>query len=126
MDKSTRESLQKHGYKIGDAADFLGLSTEEAAFVEMKASLAQFLSEKRKSNRLTQIEFAKMIRSSQSRVAKMEKGEPSVTIDLILRSLIALGTEPKEIARKIGEAGPRKPMRLIPKARGNRKIVNSL
>jgi plasmid maintenance system antidote protein VapI len=126
MNKFARDSLKNHGYKIGDASEFLNLTDEESAFVEMKVSLAQFLLEKRKDNHLTQIEFAKLIRSSQSRVAKMEKGEPSVTIDLILRSLIALGTGPKEIARKIEEVKPRKPMRVKSVIKGKRKVTASL
>jgi transcriptional regulator with XRE-family HTH domain len=98
MNKLKRENLEKSGWKVGTATEFLGLSPEEESYVELKLSLSQYLQEKRKTKHLTQIQMAKLISSSQSRVAKMEKAESSVSIDLILRSLFALGTETSEIA----------------------------
>ena len=97
MNKSKRVSLGKNGWKVGTAREFLGLSPEEESYVELKLSLSQYLQEKRKTKHLTQIQMAKLISSSQSRVAKMEKAESSVSIDLILKSLFALGTETGEI-----------------------------
>jgi len=112
MNKSKKENLEKKGWKSGTAQEFLGLTPEEEAYVELKLSLSQYLQEKRKTKHLTQIQMAKLISSSQSRVAKMEKAEPSVSIDLILRSLFALGTETGEIADILiemekGNIGPR-------------------
>lgn len=98
MNKAKKENLEKRGWKVGTAQEFLGLSPEEESYVELKLSLSQYLQEKRKTKHLTQIQMAKLISSSQSRVAKMEKAESSVSIDLILRSLFALGTETGEIA----------------------------
>src|SRR5581483_4278956 len=40
---------------------------------------------------LSQAVVAKRLGSSQSRVAKMEAGDPSVSLDLLLRALLALG-----------------------------------
>jgi len=50
---------------------------------------------------LTQVKLAKILKSIQSRVAKLEIGDPSVSLDLIIRFLLALGTSNKEIARAI-------------------------
>jgi transcriptional regulator with XRE-family HTH domain len=101
MNKSKKESLEQRGWKVGSAGEFLGLTSEEEAYIELKLSLSQFLQQKRKTRRLTQNQLAALIQSSQSRVAKMEKGEESVSIDLILRSLLALGTEIKEIGKSL-------------------------
>ncbi len=101
MNKTKQEILEKNGWKVGSAADFLEMTSEEEAYIDLKLSLSQFLQEKRKNRRLTQIQMAKLIQSSQSRVAKMEKAESSVSIDLILRSLFALGAETKEIAKNL-------------------------
>lgn len=101
MNKSKKENLEKSGWKVGSTEEFLGLTPEEEAYIELKLSLSQFLQEKRKTKHITQVQLAKLIQSSQSRVAKIEKGEQSVSIDLILRSLFALGTETKEIAKKL-------------------------
>jgi hypothetical protein len=94
MDTAKRKRLEKAGWRVGNAREFLNLSPEEAAFVEVKLHLANELSRKRKALRLTQVAVAKRIKSSQSRVAKMEAGDPSVSIDLLVRSLIALGETP--------------------------------
>jgi hypothetical protein len=48
-----------------------------------------------------------MVHSSQSRIAKMEAGDPSVSIDLIMKSLLALGASPKDVAKAISSGAPR-------------------
>lgn len=96
-----RKALEKRGWRVGDAEEFLDLTPEEAAFVELKIRLSECLRERRKRSRLTQTELARLIRSSQSRVAKMEAGDPSVSIDLLVRSLLALGASEKDLARAI-------------------------
>jgi hypothetical protein len=100
MNKSKKTSLEQKGWKVGSATEFLGLTSEEESYIELKLASSQFLQEKRKTRRLTQTQMAVLIQSSHSRVAKMEKGEESVSIDLILRSLIALGNDIIEIGKK--------------------------
>ena len=97
MDSAKRARLEKAGWKVGTTKDFLGLSPEEAAYVEFKFNLAKAFSEKRKSLGLSQVAVAKKIKSSQSRVAKMEAGDPSVSIDLLVKSLFALGETTKSL-----------------------------
>ena len=101
MDERKRERLAKKGWKSGSAAEFLKLSAEESAYVEMKLALSKKLRERRRQNNLTQAELARAIESSQSRVAKMEAGDPTVSIDLLVKSLLALGVSRKELARTI-------------------------
>jgi hypothetical protein len=101
MNTAKRKRLEKAGWKIGTAQEFLNLSPEEAAYVEVKLNLARVLSNRRKSLRLTQVALAKKIKSSQSRVAKMEAGDPSVSIDLLVRSLIALGETPTNLQKTL-------------------------
>ena len=99
MDRAKRKRLEAKGWKVGDVVDFLSLSPEEAAYVELKLSFSQNLRTRRQEKRLTQAQLAKMIKSSQSRVAKMEAGDPTVSLDLLVRSLLALGTSKRELAR---------------------------
>jgi hypothetical protein len=99
MDKRKRIKLEEHGWKVGDATDFLGLSPEEAAYVELKVSLAGYLQKKRQARHLTQAGLARLIHSSQSRVAKMEKSDPTVSIDLMVRSLLSLGASRAELCK---------------------------
>ncbi len=101
MDKRKKERLAKKGWKTGSVAEFLDLSSEESAYIEMKLALSEKLRERRLLKRLTQAELAKAIESSQSRVAKMEAGDPTVSIDLLVKSLLALGVSKKELGRTI-------------------------
>jgi len=101
MDKRKRERLEKKGWTAGSAADFLDLTNEESAYIEMKIALSEKLRDKRVRKKITQAQLAKAIQSSQSRVAKMESGDPTVSIDLLLKSLLALGVSKKELGRTI-------------------------
>jgi Helix-turn-helix domain len=105
MRESKRKRLAAKGWRIGNTTEFLGLSSEEAAYVELKLRLADGLRKRRLKSRLTQQELARAVRSSQSRVAKMEAGDPTVTVDLLVRSLLALGASRREVARIIASSG---------------------
>jgi hypothetical protein len=101
MKRSKRERLDAAGWRVGTAAEFLGLSAEESAFVEMKLALADGVRRRRQAKRLTQVQLAKRIGSSQSRVAKMETADRTVSIDLLVRTLLAMGASRAEVARVI-------------------------
>lgn len=90
--------------KIGSAREFPGLSDEEAAFVELKLTLSASLKKCRTSRGLSQSELAKRLRSSQSRVAKMEASDPAVSLDLLIRALLAARAKKKDIARAIAKS----------------------
>ena len=101
MDKRKQARLEKKGWKAGSASDFLELTDEETSFIEMKLALSEKLRDRRTKRKITQAELAKAIQSSQSRVAKMEAGDPTVSIDLLMKSLLALGVSKKELGRTI-------------------------
>jgi len=101
MKAAKQKRLEAKGWKVGSAADFLELSEEEAAYIELKLKLANSLKEVRTRRRLTQKEVAKRINSSQSRVAKMETGDRSVSLDLLIKSLLALGVTNNDIGKVI-------------------------
>ena len=101
MNKKKKKNLESKGYKVGSVEEFLGLSTEESEYIELKLALSQALTKRRKQKKLTQAQLAKMLKSSQSRVAKIEKGDPSVSVDLLVKSLLAMGANKKSIAKAI-------------------------
>jgi predicted XRE-type DNA-binding protein len=101
MDKRKKKVLKSKGYKVGSVEEFLGLSSEESEYIELKLALSDALTKRRKKSNLTQAQLAKMLKSSQSRVAKMEKGDPSVSIDLLVKSLLAMGANKESIAKAI-------------------------
>ncbi len=108
MRKAKKDRLEEKGWRVGDAREFLGLSDEEAAYVELRLGLAASLRKRRQRKKLTQSDLAKRIGSSQSRVAKMENGDPSVSLDLLIRSLLALGATNRDLAKAFSAAGLRK------------------
>ena len=101
MRESKRRRLEAKGWRIGSAPEFLRLSPEEVAFIEVKLRLADSLRQQRVRRHLTQAEAAKLLKSSQSRIAKMEAGDPSVSLDLMVRCLIGLGASAGDLARAI-------------------------
>ena len=101
MRKDKSERLLKKGWKIGSAEEFLELSPEETTLLDLKLRLGQTLQHQRKAHHLTQVQLARRIKSSQSRVAKMEGGDPSVTLDLLLKSLLILGIDRQNLAKVI-------------------------
>ncbi len=102
MKTAKAKNIEKKGWKVGSVQDFLGLSDEEAEFIEMKVRLSQRLKELRKKNRLSQTDLADILGSSQSRVAKMESGDPTVSVDLLMKGMLALGATRKDIAKVLG------------------------
>ena len=101
MNVTKKKALEAKGWKIGTSKEFLNLSAEEAHYVELKLLLSKNLQNTRKQKNLTQYQLARLIRSSQSRIAKMEAGDPSVSLDLLIRSLFVLGTSRKRLARML-------------------------
>lgn len=102
MQKSKAQRLKKAGWKVGTTQEFLGLTDEEAALIEMKLALAHNLKKRRLAHGLTQTNLAKQLGSSQSRVAKMEAADPTVSMELLVRSLLVLGATRQEVGRIIG------------------------
>lgn len=105
MKADKRARLKAAGWRVGTATDFLGLGEAERAFIETKLALAEGVRRRRRRARLTQAQLARRIGSSQSRVAKMEAADPSVSMDLMVRSLLRLGASTHDIARLI-RGGP--------------------
>ncbi len=101
MNERKKKILESKGYKVGTVEQFLSLRTEESEYIELKLALSEALAKRRKSNKLTQMQLAKMLKSSQSRVAKMENGDPSVSLDLLVKSLLAMGAKKENIAKAI-------------------------
>jgi DNA-binding XRE family transcriptional regulator len=99
MDEKKKARLENAGWTFGDAADFLGMSKEEQLYIDIQLALGRLIRETRKEQGLSQPELAERIDSSQSRVSKMEAGKPTVSLDLQIRTLLALGVSTRAIAK---------------------------
>lgn len=99
--KLEQQKLEVSGWKIGSVEEFLGLTQAESQFVEMRLALSQALQTQRQKIKLTQTALAKRLGSSQSRVAKIEAADASVSLDLMIRALLAAGASNKDIAHAL-------------------------
>ena len=106
MREEKRRRLEARGWKVGTAREFLRLSAEEAAYIEVKVRLAMGVREWRRRRDLTQADLAKRLQSSQSRIAKIEAGDPSVSLDLLVRSLLTLGASRRGLTRIMSARSP--------------------
>ncbi len=101
MNSKKKRQLEAKGWKFGSASDFLNLSREEEAIVEMKLSLSDTVRHSRIKSHVTQATLARRLNSSQSRVAKVEAGDPSVSLDLLVKAALAAGASRSEVAKAI-------------------------
>lgn len=101
MDIEKKARLEAHGWRVGTAEEFLGLTPEEAAYVELRLKLSDAVREFRKKRHLTQVQLAELLESSQSRVAKVEAADESVSLDLLIRALLVLGATHQDLAKVI-------------------------
>lgn len=102
MNTLRRKELEAKGWKYGGIEDFLDLSDEEVEYIELKIILSDMVKDFREKRGLTQITAAKILKSSQSRISKIETADPTVSIDLQIKSLLALGATKQDIGQKIG------------------------
>ena len=101
MKAGKRKALERDGWRVGSAGDFLGMTSGEEAYIEMKLALACQLRKRRQAHGMTQQTLSRRLRSSQSRIAKMEAGDRSVSLDLLVRSLLSMGMTPADLARTL-------------------------
>ncbi len=100
MEETKKGLLESKGWKIGTVSDFLELTPEEIILVEIKLALSKSLKSQRQKI-ITQSELANKIGSSQPRIAKAENGDPSVSLELLIPSLLATGATPQDIGQII-------------------------
>jgi len=107
MDKKKRQQLEEKGFKSGSAADFLELTPEEEAYIDIRLDISNMVKSQRAKRGWTQEQLARVIGSSQSRIAKLEGGDPGISMDLMIKALLRLGTSKKQLGRLLkGELEP--------------------
>jgi transcriptional regulator with XRE-family HTH domain len=104
MDDAKKERLAKNGWTVGTVSEFLDLTPEETTLVEIKLALSRHLKQRRQQL-MTQTALAERLQSSQPRIAKAENGDASVSIELLLKAILATGATPQEIGQVIAQVG---------------------
>jgi ribosome-binding protein aMBF1 (putative translation factor) len=107
MEKKKRKQLEEKGFRVGSAAEFLELTPEEAAYIDIRLDISRLVKSQRAKSGWTQEQLAWAIGSSQSRIAKLEGGDPGISMDLMIKALLQLGTSKKQIGKLLeGELEP--------------------
>ena len=99
MDKDKRKKLEETGFRVGSAAQFLDLTPEEEAYIEIRLDISNLVKSQRVKRGWTQEQLARAIGSSQSRIAKIEAGDPGTSLDLMIKALLRLGISKKDIGK---------------------------
>lgn len=102
MKKEKQKSLEAKGWKVKTVAESLELTPAEEVIIEIRLALSNALKKCRQSAALTQTQAAEKLKTSQSRLAKMEAGDKTVSLDLLISSLVNLGIDRKKLAEIIG------------------------
>ena len=91
MEATKRKALEAAGWKVGDAADFLKLSSEERQLLDARVKLAAAIRQQRQALRLSQKELGARLKTTQPRVAKIERAAADVSMDQLVRAFTAVG-----------------------------------
>jgi ribosome-binding protein aMBF1 (putative translation factor) len=101
MKTAKKQRLEAAGFRVGSADEFLRLSPEESAIVTMRLNLAKAVRTRRQAQHFSQVELAQRLQSSQSRIAKLEAGGSDVSLDLLIRAMLATGAAPRDVGRAL-------------------------
>lgn len=91
MDATKRKAIEAAGWKVGDAADFLGMSDEERQLLDTRVELAMAVRRQREALHLSQKQLGAILKTSQPRVAKIERAASDVSMDQLVRAFTAAG-----------------------------------
>lgn len=109
MKEEQKSRLEAGGWKVGSTEEFLGLTSEEAAYMDLRLKLSDAVRQLRQEKHLTQVQLAELLHSSQSRIAKAEAADDAVSLDLLIRSLLAMGASNQDLAKVIASSPPYHP-----------------
>lgn len=123
MDERKRKKLEAAGIAVGTVQEFLGLTDAETELVDIKASLALMVADLRRRQNLTQVGFAKRLGSSQSRVAKIEGADSSVSLDLLVKSALILGASREQLGAAVLTTAAKSPNRRTASKTRGRVVV---
>jgi predicted XRE-type DNA-binding protein len=91
MKAEKQRALEAAGWRFGDAAEFLEMTDEERQVLDVRVEAALAIRRQRKVLKLSQKQLASRIKTSQPRVAKIERAAADVSLDQMLRAFAAVG-----------------------------------
>jgi len=101
MNEKEKVQLQPNGWKVSSVEEFLGLTKAEATYIDLKLILLDSYRRWREQKQVSPASLAEQLELSESSIAKMEEGDPSVSLDLLIQSLLTLGVTTKHLAQII-------------------------
>ena len=113
MDAAKRKVIEAAGWKVGDAADFLEMSDQERQLLDTRVKLALAIRQQREALHLSQKQLGALLKTSQPRVAKIERAASDVSMDQLIRAFTMAGGKIEIKTRKT-------------KTRGRQRASNSM
>jgi predicted XRE-type DNA-binding protein len=101
MDEDKRKRLEEAGFRVGGIQEFLGLTDEEMAYIHLRSSVSDAVRARLRSSALSRYALAKRLEVTRSQVNSLAAGDPSVSLDLLVRALLATGATVLDIAEAI-------------------------
>jgi predicted XRE-type DNA-binding protein len=109
MKPAKQKALEAAGWRFGDAADFLGMDDQERQLLDVRVKLAIAIRREREAQHLTQAQLGERLKTSQPRVAKIERAASDVSLDQLVRAFTVVGgkfTIQTEKARSTSKRSP--------------------
>ena len=91
MKAAKRKLLEAAGWRIGDAADFLGMDEGERQLLDARVQLALAIRRQREAQQVSQKQLGTKLKTTQPRVAKIEQAAADVSLDQLVRAFAAAG-----------------------------------
>jgi DNA-binding XRE family transcriptional regulator len=104
--KKPKSKKAKGNWVEGSVQEFLGLSQADMELIELRLTVSRLLKATREKRKMTQQMLADSLHTSQSRLAKMEAGDPSASLDSLFRSLFSMGYTRRSLARAFQRGRP--------------------
>jgi predicted XRE-type DNA-binding protein len=91
MDAAKRKTIEAAGWRVGDTNDFLELSDKESQLLDIRVKLALAIRQQREAVHLSQKELGALLKTSQPRVARIERAASDVSMDQLIRAFTVAG-----------------------------------
>ena len=91
MDAAKRKTIEAAGWRVGDTNDFLELSDKESQLLDIRVKLALAIRQQREAVHLSQKELGALLKTSQPRVARIERAASDVSMDQLILAFTVAG-----------------------------------
>jgi len=101
MNADEKIRSEEFGYVVTTASEWLGLTQAESGEIEISLALTFFLCSVRERSGLSVAQAARKLKMTPARLARIERGDPGASLDLLITSALGLGATFREVGEAI-------------------------